>query len=326
MANIQLGLTLYCFTAEYARNLLDLEGCIRTAAQIGAKGIEIVGSQMVDSYPYVSDEYLGKITAIARKYDIELVCYGANTDKGMLPDRDLTEYEMLQRAILDIKAANKLGCKVMRAQYLLSPSAMEKLAPYAEQYDVRVGIEIHNPETPSSPIMREYLKVFKRVGSKYIGFIPDFGAFANRPNKPYWDQALNQGAPLELLEKAAELRYAGISREEARQILLDAGANGPTLGAFENMYGFVTFYKEPDFEGLKEILPYCVHFHGKFHYVSEDLREASIPYEEILPIIKDSDFEGYIMSEFEGHGFYDSVEMTRRHLEMKKDILGVKVR
>lgn len=323
LAKIDLGITLYCFTAEYARGIYDLEGCLRTAAEIGAKGFEIVGTQMVRSYPYVSDAYLGEISAIARYYDITPICYGANTDKGMLHDRNLTEAEMLQRAILDLKAANKLGCKVMRAQYLLSPAAMEKLAPYAEDYGIKVGIEIHNPETPSTPIMQEYLEAFLRSGSDHIGFVPDFGSFATKPNKPYWDLAVKQGAPVELLQKAADLRYADTPRDEARQILVEAGANDAVLNAFENMYGFVTFYNQPDFEGLKRIMPYCVHFHGKFHYVDEDLVEASIPYDQLLPIIQASDFDGYIMSEFEGHGFYDAVEMTKRHLQMERKILGV---
>ena len=51
MGKRKLGITLYCFTAEYARGIYDLEGCLRKAAEIGAKGFEIVGSQMVPSYP-----------------------------------------------------------------------------------------------------------------------------------------------------------------------------------------------------------------------------------------------------------------------------------
>lgn len=322
MADIKLGITLYSFTEEYAKGIYSLEECLKTASEIGAKGFEIVGAQMVKGYPYADKKFLGELSAIARNYDIEPICYGANTDKGMLKDRALTEEEMLQRAIIDLKTANALGCKVMRAQYLLSPASMEKLAPYAEDYGIRVGIEIHNPETPTTPIMQEYLEAFIRSGSDYVGFVPDFGSFATKPNKPYWEQALKQGAPEEMLQKAAELRYADTPRDEARQILIDAGANQAVLGAFENMYGFVTFYSEPDLAGLKSIMPYCVHFHGKFHHVNEALTEASIPYEDILPIIQASDFDGYIMSEFEGHGFYDAVEMTKRHLAMERKILS----
>jgi sugar phosphate isomerase/epimerase len=232
MNNIKLGVTLYCFTNEYAKGIYTLEDCIRVAAEIGAEGYEIVATQMIPSYPYISDKFLGEIKAISAAYGIEPICYAANTDRGMRVDRDLTEDEMLKLAINDLSSANKLGCKVMRAQYLLSPEAMGRLAPYAEDYGIKVGVEIHNPETPTSPIMQQYLEVFEKTGSKYIGFVPDFGCFATKPNKPHWDNALANGAPLELLEFAAKLRYNDVPRKEARAEIIKAGANGAVMGAF----------------------------------------------------------------------------------------------
>ncbi|WP_315110706.1 sugar phosphate isomerase/epimerase [Clostridium intestinale] len=323
MSNIKLGVTIFSFTDKYCKGIFTLEDCIRTAKELGAEGYEIVGSQMLRSYPYVSDKSLGEIKAINSYYDIEASCYGANMDRGMRADRNLTEDEMLSRAINDLKTANKLGCKVMREQFLMSPNAMRRLAPYAEEYDVKVGIEIHNPEIPSSPIMQEYLEVFEKSGSKHIGFIPDFGCFATKPNKPHWERALSQGAPLELLEMSRDLRLQGVPMREAAEKLQKAGANGPTMAAFNGMYGFVQFSNKPDYEGLKKIMPYCFEMHGKFHYVGEDLKEASIPYEELLPIIKEAGFNGYIMSEYEQEGPYDAVEQVKRHLNMEKKILGL---
>lgn len=322
MSKIRLGISLYCFTNEYAKGIYSFEDCVRIASELGAEGYEIVATQMIPSYPYISNEFLGQIQYYKEKYGIGPVCYAANMDRGMLHDRNLTQDEMLARAINDIRSAHKLGCKIVRQQYLFSPENMKRLAPYAKQYDIKVGIEIHNPETPSTPIVREYLQVFEETGSEYLGFVPDFGCFATKPNKPQWDQALENGAPIELLEMAAKLRYDGVPMEEARQKLMDAGANEAVLTAFNGMYGFVTFYKEPDLEGLKEIMPYCFHFHGKFHYLDEQNREASIPYDKILPVIKDSDFDGYIMSEYEDHVSGRALEMTKRHLEMEREILG----
>lgn len=323
MSNIKLGMTLYCFTPEYARGIYTLEDCIRKAKEFGAEGLEIVATQMIPSYPYVSDSFLGEIQAMLRYYDMELSCYAANMDRGMRRDRNLTEDEMLDRAIQDLRSANKLGCHVMREQYLLSPKALRRLAPYAEEYNVKVGIEIHNPEYPTSPVMKEYLKEIVASGSKYIGFIPDFGCFATKPNKPNWDTALKNGAQPELLEMAAQLRYDEVPMEEASEKLIEAGANEAVMGAFSGMYGFVTFYNRPDIEGLKEIMPYCFEMHGKFHYMYEDLHEASIPYEQILPVIKDSDFDGYIMSEYEDHASdYAGPYMIQRHIAMEKKILA----
>lgn len=322
---IRFGLTLYCFTPQYAKGELDLEGIIRTASEMGYTGYEMVATQMSPDYPFVSDRFLGELMEINHKYGMEIISYAANMDRGLRADRNLTEDEMLRRAVTDIKSANKLGCHVMREQFLCGPAVLERLAPYAEEYDVRVGIEIHNPEYPTSPYMLEYTDAIKASGSHHIGFIPDFGCFATKPNKPNWEAALRGGASEEMLNLAAKLRYDGVSMEEARKTLLDRGANGAVMGAFSGMYGFVTFYQEPDLEGLKKILPYCVEMHGKFHYVHEDLHEHSIPYEEILPIVRDGGFDGYIMSEYEDHDPVTSDTYTQmdRFIRMEKKILGL---
>lgn len=325
MSGIKLGATLFCYGTEYAQYKYDFEECVKQAALAGATGYEIVGTQMLPSYPNVSDEFLGLVQSLKEKYGIGPVGYGANNDRGMRWDRDLNDDEMLADTILDLKAANKLGCKVMRSQYMLSPEAFERLAPYAEMYDVKVGIEIHNPETPTSPKMKEYLDVIKRTGSKYLGFVPDFGCFAVAPNKPQWDKALAAGVKEEHLKMAANMRYEGVAIEEAQKTLMEAGAHPAIMGVLQGMYGFVQFRPKsmlPQLlEGLKEILPYSFEMHGKFHYLSEDCVEPSIPYDEIFEMLKKSDYNGYIICEYEDEIGCGGTEFTKRMLTMEKRIL-----
>ena len=324
MANIKAGITLFSLGTAYLKGELDLEGVIRTAAEMGAEGYEIVASQMIPSYPYVSDEFVEFVNEMEKKYGIRPVCYSAQCDRGMLKDRDLTEDEMVSRAITDIISANKLGCTVMREQFLLGPNALKRLAPYAEAYNVRVGIEIHNPDSPVTPIMMEYRKVIEESGSKYIGFIVDFGCFATKPNKPYWDRALAAGVPEEILQKAASLRYDDVPQEEAFSIMGPYLGQYPALGGtLSSMYGFVQFRKniEKELQGFREIMPYCFEMHGKCHYVDENLHEVSIPYEEIIPVIAQTDFDGFIVTEYEEEGGYGCIEQTTRHVAMMKKII-----
>jgi len=325
MAEIKRGITLFSLGTPYCKGILDLEGCIREAAKMGAEGYEIVATQMIPSYPFVSEEFVQFTNEMKEKYGIGPVCYAANLDRGMLKDRDLTEDEALARAITDVISANKLGCRVMREQYLLSPENLVKLAPYAEAYDVKVGIEIHNPETPLTPAIQAYTKAIRECGSKYIGFIPDFGCFATKPNKPYWDRALAQGATVEQLEKCAQLRYDDVPQDEAFKIMADEIAKAPVLmSTLSSMYGFVQFRKDckKELQGMKEIIDLCFEMHGKFHYVDENLNEASIPYPEIMEAIKSTDFSGYIITEFEDEGGYDAIEQCTRHIAMLKKLIG----
>ena len=50
----------------------------------------------------------------------------------------------------------------MREQYLLSPSGLVRIAPYAEAYNVHVGIEIHNPESPITPAILDYVEAIEK--------------------------------------------------------------------------------------------------------------------------------------------------------------------
>ncbi len=324
MSKIKTGITLFSLGTPYIKGELDLEGVIRTAAKLGAEGYEIVAAQMIPTYPYVSEEFVKFIRRCEETYGIRPVCYAANMDRGLRKDRDLTEDEMVARAITDIISANKLGCTVMREQYLLSPKGLARLAPYAKAYNVRVGIEIHNPESPITPAVLEYVEAIEQTGSRYLGLIPDFGCFATKPNKPHWDRALAGGATVEQLERCAKLRYENVPMEEAMRQIAPEGKKCPALfTALNGMYGFVQFRKscKEELEGLKRIMSYCFEMHGKCHYVSKELKEASIPYEEIIPVIAASDFEGFIMTEFEDEGGYDAIEQTTRHVAMVKRLL-----
>ena len=325
MGNIKTGISLFSLGTPYLKGELDLEGVIREAAEMGAEGYEIVGAQMMWSYPFCSDEFLGFVEDCRQKYGIGPICYSANMDKGILPGRSLTEDEMVARAIEDIIVAHKLGCPTMREQYLLGPNGLKRLVPYAEAYDVHVGIEIHNPETPISPVCLEFIEAVEETGSKHIGYVLDLGCFATKPNKPYWDRALAAGVPEEVLKKAAQLRYDDVPQDEAMQTMMPDMEKWPILfRTVSSMYGFVQFRKscQAELDGVARMVPNLFEVHGKCHYVSEDLHEASIPYEEIIPVLANDGFEGFIVTEFEDEGGYPAVEQTARNVAMVKKLLA----
>ena len=325
MSNLKLGATLFCYGTEYARYQFDFEECVKQAKLAGAEGYEIVATQMIPSYPNISDEFLGLVNDLKAKYGIGPVCYAVNNDKGMRNDRNLTDDEMLADAIIDLKSANKLGCKVMRVQYMMSPEAFERLAPYAELYDVKCGIEIHNPETPNSPLMQKYLEVIKRTGSKYLGFVPDFGYLSVQPNRPHWIKALKAGVKEEHLKLAEKLRREGVSQGEAVKQVMAAGASPAIMPALAGMWGFVQFHDEsalPELlQELKDILPYSFECHCKYHYLDENFHEASIPYNKIFPVLKASGFDGYLICEYEDELYCGGTEYTKKMFKMEQNLL-----
>ena len=92
--------------------------------------------------------------------------------------------------------------------------------------------------------MQEYFETFQKTGSAYLGFVPDFGMFATKPNKPHWDAALAQGGLEKHLELARELKYQEVPQKEAMARLREVGAAESVLVAAQGMYNFVQFKKD----------------------------------------------------------------------------------
>ena len=102
------------------------------------------------------------------------------------------------------------------------------------------------------------------------------------------------------------------------------------FGVFQN-----NFDKEPPerrhFMGSKPeeiipLLPYIYCCHAKFNDMSDDFEETTIPYKEVVDIMKEHGWDGYLLSEYEGRDKYDlgyEVGQTlRKHHIMLKRYLG----
>lgn len=94
--------------------------------------------------------------------------------------------------------------------------------------------------------------------------------------------------------------------------------------AVSDWFGSLTF-KPADIEGFKSVIPYYKYYHGKFYHIGEDCVETTIPYETLLNLIRESGFEGTIISEYEGRLFMqnDAEEQIARHIQMERNILNI---
>lgn len=99
---------------------------------------------------------------------------------------------------------------------------------------------------------------------------------------------------------------------------------------------FRNFFKEgerrqPGFtaskpEDIIPLLPYIYCCHAKFNNMSDDFEETTIPYKEIIEIMKAHNWDGYLLSEYEGHDKYDQGyevgQTLRKHHILLKNYLG----
>ena len=102
------------------------------------------------------------------------------------------------------------------------------------------------------------------------------------------------------------------------------------FGVFRNQWDEHT-YRQPGYveskpEDIVALLPYIYCCHAKFHHVSRDFVETTIPYKEVIQLMIDHGWDGYLLSEYEGADKYDENyplwEQLRKHHIMMKRIIG----
>ena len=322
LKGIDFAVSLYGFTERFIKEPdYGVEQMLRDVSGLGVKKVELVGAQTFQGYPTPADEEINEVLRLAKEYGIEIYSYGGYIDMGRVSGHDMTDGEMINEVVFDLMTARRLGASILRAPYL-PVHLLPRIAEFAERYGIRIGYEMHAPDQPGSEFIQAYVKAFRELNSPYVGFIPDFGCFIERPNIISIQRFEGLGAKRELLDYIIENRWSGLNEHEMTEKILSMGGGEAEKMAVSEWFGYMSF-GPADLDGFRSLLPYCIYFHGKFYHLDEDCVETTIPCEKLLRMIVESGFRGTILSEYEGHTFYlnDAVEQIGRHLQMEKNIL-----
>lgn len=94
----------------------------------------------------------------------------------------------------DIRLASLLGFHNLRTLVSTPMEVIEGSLAYAQQMDVRIGLEVHAPFSLNSGWADGYMEMIHRTGTKYFGFIPDMGIFCRNIPDVVRDKARRMGA------------------------------------------------------------------------------------------------------------------------------------
>jgi sugar phosphate isomerase/epimerase len=322
--SIKRGVSLYSFQEEFFLRKMTLEDCIVACAKMGANGIETIAEQMMPGFPHLSDAFYDQWHGWMEQYGVTPTCHDMFLDIKRYKGRLMTDEEMLESVIRDLKHANRLGCTVMRVIVNTPPNIMEKAAPYAEEYSVRMGIEIHAPYTFDHEWIQRHYEVMERTGSPYLGFIPDMGTYEKRFPRVRSQRYIRRGARPEIVQYTSE---AYERHEDVEKLVEDV----KKMGGQELELAMVEDSKRMVFDDPQHLLVFVdriFHIHAKFYEMLDDGTEYSIPYEDVIPVLIEGGYQGYLSSEYEGNRHIqdafevDSVEQVRRQQEMFKRLLG----
>ncbi len=172
----KLGLTLYSASAEFRAGWYDFDGLLDRVAELGiGPGIEIVASQVVPTYPVVSDEFVRTWRAAFDKHGFDESSFGANLDMGRRRDRDMTPDEEFEFSELMFQGAKKLGFPLVRIQSA-KPELLRRLLPVAEKLDLTLAYEIHAPMGPNTEAILKVRDTYAELDSPLLGFVADFSS------------------------------------------------------------------------------------------------------------------------------------------------------
>lgn len=323
---IKRGVSLYSFQNETFQGKMTLEDCIRTCAELGAYGIEVIGEQSfwgLPEYP-VADADIENWRKWIKQYDCVPVSHDFMVDYKRYKNREMPFDEQVASVKKDIDFGARLGVKYLRALVSIAPEVLVAAAPYAEEKGVKILIEVHAPLHFDHPWIIRHAEAFEKSGSDALGFLPDMGMFLHRFPRVWKEKFMRVGVPKHIadyVEKAYEDR---VLSEYVILNVQQMGGVGPAIAMAETLRHNAAFEPKRMLDHMDRIH----NIHGKFYEMNADYVEPSIPYDEIVAVLQKGGYDGYICSEYEGNRWIEdaeepnSVEQVRRQQVMLARLLG----
>lgn len=322
----KLGLTLYSATAELAAGQYDLDSLLARVADAGVgPGIEIVASQMLPTYPVVTEQFAADWRATFDKYGFEPSSFGANLDMGRNRTRDMNPDEEFEFTRTLFEGAKKLGFPLVRIQSA-KPDLLRRLIPLAEALDLKMGYEIHAPSGPNTPNIQDVRDTYAEFDSPLLGFVADFSATMHAMSPTLIRAVRKMGLDDEAVATMQRIWASDQSMFDQQNEFIDylrgrdfdPARLGPLSRLAFNMHGHVPI------TDWAEIMPQILHVHAKFYDIDAAGEEPAIDYPGLVREFLRGGYTGYWSSEWEGHAFADLGEVDPIALVRKQHDLIVR--
>ncbi|HKT78471.1 MAG TPA: TIM barrel protein [Sphingobium sp.] len=319
----QRGVSLYSFQEELFLGQMSVEDVVAFAASIGAKGIEILPEQNMPGFPDIDDATVDRWLAMMDRHGTTLTCYDMFLDTKRRKDRLMTDDEQVDSIVRDLKLCHRLGIRNMRVLVFVRPDILERCVPFAEKYDIHMGVEVHAPWHLDHAWILRTIEVADRLGTQHLGILPDMGIFMKHYPPEFRDRFLRQGATPEIARFIIDQHEQKIMAEYTiYEVAVKMGGNKADIAMAETLRHAP--YSNP--RRIRDFIPYFRHIQAKFYGMAEDCTDPTIAYDEVIPELIAGGWNGYLSSEYEGNrwvqdaGPVDSREQVRRQHVMFQNL------
>jgi sugar phosphate isomerase/epimerase len=322
---MQRGVSLYSYQELYYRGRLDLEGCIANAAATGATGIELLVDQMIPGYPSLrynlSEAFVDSWHGLLAKYDVKPIAFDIYGETKLFKGRLCSDAELTAQLVELFKAGRALGFSIMRIAFLVPSSVIEALVPYAEDMGIKMAIEVHAPHRIDGPWVQETLEIAQRKGTKSLGIMPDFGTYCRNIPRLALAESRRKAVSDDIIAFLSDQYHEPAKPTDLVERVQKMGGNEAAEWLARRVELNVWMNEDPRL--LVPVMPYILHAHGKFYEMTAELIEPDVRYDEVLRVLIEHGYQGYISSEYEGQRLtqgidpgYDEVEQVKRHQTM----------
>ena len=325
--SIKRAVSLYSYQENFYLGKLTLEGCIAKAAETGAVGIELIPEQnCADEYLDPSGHFVGQWKEWMEKYGVEPCAMDIFYDYKLFGNRILTWKEQVKMYTDAFRFAKRLGFPVVRGMLTTPLKLVEMMLPIAQDMGLKFGIEIHSPYSLENEYCLRLYELAEKNNTRAIGVIPDTGIYVRSQSEVIIQKFLRAGAKKEIADYTCKAYMDKVPQQEAAAAVAKMNPNAMDHALFKRVY-FAT-YDDPALLG--KYVDYIVHVHNKCWHMTKDCTEPSIDNENVIRILKESGYDGYIATEFEGQRYFhdvgcmenaDEIEEVRRNQEMLKALL-----
>jgi sugar phosphate isomerase/epimerase len=280
------GVSLYSYTDDYG-TVLTLEDCMAQISDLGATGIEILGEAHVPGYPDPSATWIDQWHALLGKYRLEPTNYGSWIDTRLRLSRNMTAAEGAADLVRDLRLAARLGFRFVRPKIgvvsidLVPDPIWEEAVERALPEAERLGIVICPEIHAPTPIRHPVTEAYVRI--------------IERTGTKHFGLLIDTG-----IFQDRPLPYFPGETEDMRTSFL----NGIKVDPADFLL----------------VAKHVVFIQAKFHHIDNQLVDQHIPWEKVLPALRQAGYTGYLSSEYEGaRDPWLSLEQVRRqHALLRK--------
>lgn len=285
------GVSLYSYADDIFKSA-TLEDCLAAVGDLASDGqeigLEILANSHIEGYPNPADAWVRKWTDMCRRYHVKPVEYGHWVESKLFSERPpfLSTKDSCDMLVRDIKLASKLGFTCGRT---------------------KLGV-IDGQLTPVQN-WREIIKMALPVAEKYnFRMLPEIHRPTRLKSRMVDDY-------VDFIQKEKTTPWFGLN--------IDFGVfqNRPPSGA-ASKGGRAAEPSQVD--EMIPLLPYVHCCHAKFVEMNDNCEETTIPYPDIIKMLVEHQWNGYLLSECEGPermrgGAFTAV---RKHHVMLRRLLG----